>query len=92
MTNINIVLTTDDFDFNIVALNDDSLEIMEKQEAKQEEMYNKIKVKFRGVQHALQSSRAVPTMPLPLGEPKSGDEPTQLHRLADAVEAHLRCA
>jgi hypothetical protein len=40
------VLTTDDFDFIIAALNDASLEIMEKQEAKQEEMYDRIKVKF----------------------------------------------
>jgi hypothetical protein len=40
------VLTTDDFDFIIAALNDASLEIMEKQEAKQEEMYDRIEVKL----------------------------------------------
>jgi hypothetical protein len=40
------VLTTDDFDFIIVALNDTSLEIMEKQEAKQEEMYDRIEVEL----------------------------------------------
>jgi hypothetical protein len=28
-------------------------------------------------------------MPLPSGEPKLGDEPAQLCRLAEAVEAHL---
>jgi hypothetical protein len=32
--------------FIIAALNDASLEIMEKQEAKHEKMYDKIKVKF----------------------------------------------
>lgn len=32
------------------------------------------------------------TAPLPSGELEFGDELTQLHRLADAVEAHLRCA
>jgi hypothetical protein len=40
------VLTTDDFDFIIAALNDTSQEIMEKQEAKQEEMYDRIEVEL----------------------------------------------
>jgi predicted RNA-binding protein len=31
-------------------------------------------------------------VPLPLGTPELGDEPTQLHRLADTVEARLRRA
>jgi hypothetical protein len=31
-------------------------------------------------------------VPLPLGEPELGDEPAQLRRLADAVEARLRHA
>jgi hypothetical protein len=31
-------------------------------------------------------------LPLPSGEPELGDEPAQLHRLADTVEAHLRRA
>jgi hypothetical protein len=85
-----IVLTTDDFEFIIAALNDASLEIMEKQEAKQEEMYNRIEVELRGVQQDLQSSRAVSTTPLPSGEPELGDELTQLRRLGDATEAHLQ--
>jgi hypothetical protein len=46
VTNMQIVLTTDDFDFIITALNDASKEIMEKQEAKQEEMYKIIEVKL----------------------------------------------
>jgi hypothetical protein len=65
---------------------------VEKQEAKKEEMYDRIEVELRGVQQALQSSRAVSTVPLPLGEQELGDEPTQLHRLADATEARLRRA
>jgi hypothetical protein len=32
------------------------------------------------------------TVPLPSGEPELGDEPSQLHRLANAVEARLRRA
>jgi predicted nucleotidyltransferase len=46
VTKMKTVLTTDDFDFIIAALNDASLEIVEKQEAKKEEMYDRIKVKF----------------------------------------------
>jgi hypothetical protein len=46
MTKMKIVLTTDHFDFIIAALNDASLEIMEKQEAKKEEMYDRIDVKI----------------------------------------------
>jgi hypothetical protein len=38
MTKMKTLLTTDDFDFIIVSLNDTSLEIVEKQEAKKEEM------------------------------------------------------
>jgi hypothetical protein len=40
MTKMQTVLTSDDFNFLIAALQDASLEIVEKQEAKQEEMYD----------------------------------------------------
>jgi hypothetical protein len=50
MTKMKTVLTIDDFDFIIEALNDTLLEIMEKQEVKQEEMYDRIEVKIQGVQ------------------------------------------
>jgi hypothetical protein len=52
-------------------------------------MYDRIKVKLQGVQQSLQSSRTVSTTPLPSREPELGDETSQLHRLADAVEARL---
>jgi hypothetical protein len=92
MTKMKIVLTTDDFDFIIAALNDTSLEIMEKQEAKKEEMYDRLKFEFSGVQQTLQSSHIVSIAPLSSGEPELGDEPAQLHRLVDAVEARLHRA
>jgi hypothetical protein len=82
-------LTSDDFNFIVVALNDASLEIAEKQEAKQEEMLSWIKVKFQEVRHALQSSRTVSIAPLTTGTPKKGDEPAQLHQIVDTIEAHL---
>jgi hypothetical protein len=76
MTKMQIVLTSDDLDFLVVALNDASLEIAEKQEEKQEEMYDRITTELRGLHQALQSSRVVFTAS---GEPKVGDDPTQLH-------------
>jgi hypothetical protein len=42
-TKFETTLTSDDFDFIIATLNDASLEIAEKQEAKKEEVFNRIK-------------------------------------------------
>jgi hypothetical protein len=53
-------------------------------------VFNWIKVELQGVQQALNSIRAVSTAPLPLETPELGDEPAQLHRIADTVEACLR--
>jgi hypothetical protein len=86
------VLTSDDFNFIIESLNDASLEIAEKQEAKKEDMYNRIEVELQGVQQALQSSRAISTVPLPLGTLELRDEPSQLHWLTYTVKSHLRRA
>jgi hypothetical protein len=91
-TKFETTLTSDDFDFIIVALNDASLEIAEKQEAKQEEVFSRIKAELQEVQQALQSSCVVSTAPLTVGTPELGDEPTQLHQIVDTVEAHLRRA
>jgi len=86
MTKMQVVLTSKDFDFLITALQDASLEIVEKQDAKQEDMYDWIESELRGVQQALQSNYVVSTVPK---EPELGDEPSQLHHLADIVEARL---
>jgi hypothetical protein len=90
MTKMHIVLTYNDFNFLIVALQDASLEIAEKQEENQEEMYDQIETELQGVQQALHSIHAVSTMPLPSEEIELGDEPAQLHRLANTVEARLQ--
>jgi hypothetical protein len=50
MNKMKTVLTAGDFDFIIVALNDTSVEIVEKKEAKMEEMYARIEVNLQGVQ------------------------------------------
>jgi hypothetical protein len=61
-------LTSYDFDFIVATLNNASLEIAEKQEAKQEEVFSWIKDELQGVQQALQSNRAVSTVPLSAGK------------------------
>ena len=92
LTKMQTVLTIDGFDFIIVTVVDASQDILQKHEAKQEEMYNRIEVELKGVQQAIQSSRAVSIAPLPSEELELVYEPTQLHRLADATEAHLHQA
>jgi hypothetical protein len=92
VTKMQTTLTPDDFEFIIVALNDTSLEKTEKQGVKKEEMYDIIEIKLQGVQHALQSSHAVSTTPLPSGEQELGDKPAQLCHLVDVTEARLRRA
>jgi hypothetical protein len=49
-TKFKTTLTSDDFDFIIATLNDASLEIEEKQEAKQKEVFSRIKDELQGVQ------------------------------------------
>jgi hypothetical protein len=46
MTKMQTILTFDDFNFLIASLNDASLEIEEKQEAKKEAMYDRIEIKL----------------------------------------------
>jgi hypothetical protein len=55
-------------------------------------MYNRIEIELQGVKQALQSSHAASTAPLPEGTTEAGDEPVQLHRIADTVEVRLRKA
>jgi hypothetical protein len=46
MTKMQTILTFDDFDFLIESLQDDSMEIIEKQEAKKEDIYDQIENKL----------------------------------------------
>jgi hypothetical protein len=88
-TTMRTVLTVDDFDFIIIVVADTSQDVLQKHEAKKEDMYDIIEVELSGVQKALQSICAVSTASPPSEAPKLGDEPTQLCRLVDAIEAHL---
>jgi hypothetical protein len=53
----------DDIDFIIIAISDTSEDILQCNEAKQETMYERIEAELKGVQEALYSNRAVPTVP-----------------------------
>jgi hypothetical protein len=53
-------------------------------------MFERIEAELKGVQQALYSSRAVSTVSLSSGGIEVGDDPTQLRRITDAIEAHLR--
>jgi hypothetical protein len=66
-TKFETTLTSDDFDFIVATLNDASLEIAEKQEANQEEVFSRIKDELQGVQQELQYIRTISTVPLSAG-------------------------
>jgi hypothetical protein len=53
-------------------------------------MYDRIEAELKGVQQALYSSHAVSIVSSSLEVVELGDEPTQLRRITDATEAHLR--
>jgi hypothetical protein len=73
----------DDIDLIIATVSDTSEDILQRSEAKQETMFDRIEAELKGVQQALYSSRAVSTVPPPSEGAELGDEPAQLCRLAD---------
>jgi hypothetical protein len=80
------VLTMDDVDLIIAAVEDASKGILQRHEAKQETVYDRIEAELKGVQQAIYSNHAVSTVPSSLEVIELGDEPTQLRRLADATK------
>jgi hypothetical protein len=61
----------------------------EGEESKQEIMFDRIEAELKWVQQALYSSHAVSTILLSVGDIEVGNEPAQLHKLADSTKAHL---
>jgi hypothetical protein len=85
------VLTMDDIDFIIVVVSDSSKDILQCNEAKQQTMYERIEEELKVVQQALYSSCTVSTV-TPSSEGRDlRDDLFQLHQIADATEARLRC-
>jgi hypothetical protein len=74
----------------IITTVEDALEdILQRHEAKQETLYDRIEKELKDIQQAIQSSRVVSTVPSSTESVELGDEPTQLCILADATETRL---
>jgi hypothetical protein len=71
-------LMVDDIYLIIVIVSYTSEDILQRNEAKQETMYERIEAELKGVQQALYSSHAVSTVPPSSEGTKLGDEPAQL--------------
>jgi hypothetical protein len=70
------VLTVDDIDLVITAVEDASEDISQKHSEKQESMYDRIDKELKDIQQAILSSCAVPTAPSSTENVELGDEPT----------------
>jgi hypothetical protein len=92
VTKMQTMLTPDDFSFLLTTMNESIEEIIEKKEAKQEKIYNRIEIGLQEVQHALQSSCAISTMPLPEGTTGVREESVQLRKIANIVKVRLQRA
>jgi hypothetical protein len=79
----------DDIDIIISTLSDTLEDILQCNKAKQETMYDRIKVELKGAQQALYSRRVVSIVPPSSEGTKMGYEPPQLCRIANMTEALL---
>jgi hypothetical protein len=79
----------DDIHLIITVVEEASEDILQRHEAKKEIMYGRIEKELKDIQQAIQSSCAMSTMPSSTKSVELGDEPTQLCRLADAIETRL---
>jgi hypothetical protein len=79
----------DDVDLIITAMEDSSEDILHRHEEKKEALYDRIEKELKNIQQAIHSSRMVPIVPSSAEITELGDEPTQLRRLVDAIEARL---
>jgi hypothetical protein len=70
------VLTVDDVDIIIIAMEDASEDMLQRHGEKQETFYERIEKKLKEIQQAIHSSCAVPTAPSSSEIAKLGDDPT----------------
>jgi hypothetical protein len=80
----------DDIDLFRGAMEDVAKDLLQRYVTKQEELYVRVEKKLKEIQQAIKVSHAVPTAPSLLETVELGDEPTQLRRLEDAIEAWLQ--
>jgi gas vesicle protein len=79
----------DDVDLIIAAMEDASDDILQGHEENQETLYERIEKDLKDIQQAIYLSRTVPIVPLSSKTVELGDEPTQLQRIEDAIEARI---
>jgi hypothetical protein len=72
------MLTEDDINLIIAAMEDASEDILQCYGAKKETLYERIEKDLKEIQQAIHSSRTVPTAPSSSKIAELGDEPTQL--------------
>jgi hypothetical protein len=81
------VLTVDDANLTIAAVEDTLEDILQRHEEKKKPLYDRIERELKDIQQAIYSSRTVPTVPSSTKIAELGDKPTQLQILVDAREA-----
>ena len=86
---MNATLIVDNVDLIIAIVEDASEDIFPHYEANKETLYKRIEKELQEIQQAIHSSCVVPTMPSSSMITELGDEPTQLQRLVDAIEARI---
>jgi hypothetical protein len=72
------VLIVDDVDLIITAVEDALEDILQRNEAKQETLYDRIEKELKDIQQAIHSSCTIPIVPSSIEIVELGDEPTQL--------------
>jgi hypothetical protein len=85
--NMKSTLTEDDVDLIIIVMENDSKDILHHYGSKQETLYERIEKELKEIQQAIHLNRTVPTMPSSSKIAELGDKPTQLRKLAYAIEA-----
>jgi hypothetical protein len=68
----------DDINLIITTVSDTSEDILQRSEAKQKTMFDRIEAELKGVQQALYLSLVVSTAPLSTRDIEVGDEPAQM--------------
>jgi hypothetical protein len=64
-------------------------DLLQRYGVKQEELYPRVEKELKEIQQVIHVSHTVPTTPSLSETVDLGDEPSQLHRLVDAIEAQI---
>jgi adenylate kinase len=73
----------DDIQLIIIVVEDSLEDILQRHEAKQETLYDRIQKELKDIQQVIQLNHTMSTAPSSVESVELGDDPTQLRRLAD---------